>query len=240
MFEFSEVKVDFKHAKFIERLLEDRAVNEKGADCGTPCDVCEENKAEMWCKTCSNLLCKICLKSHKMFLVDHSMMTLSERRLFEDELKERLKSVDKQYQKFEGMAKKMSDILEKQKASKRAYEEYLDDFVNKIVCEVEKRKADMQEKFDATGLEKMSEDASSNSSKFQEELSSLEELIATKPEQAARKLANLQKDMKIFEHFPSVEFKITHIDLKLLHPYSKVPVSYLESRNATTASNSVS
>ena len=168
------------------------------------------------------------------------MMTLSERRLFEDELRERLKSVDKQYQKFEGMTKKISEVLEKQKASKRAYEEYLDDFVKKIVREVEKRKADMQEKFDATGLEKMSVDASSNSSKFQEELSSLKELIATRPEQAARKLANLQKDMKIFEHFPSVEFKNTHIDLKLLHPHSKVLVSYLESRNATTASNSVS
>ena len=128
-FWFSEIQPDFKQNRFLERLAAERKEIEdsKKPPEGFICDVCDENAAEGWCKSCSDSLCRICIKAHAKFRADHTVLSIEEKQKeIRSSLLVKQDDIDSRVQRFDDFVEEFDKQVKQEHNVLREYETRLD------------------------------------------------------------------------------------------------------------------
>ena len=176
------------------------------------CNLCEENSACFWCKTCTQNMCRICQKGHAKTMKDHEILSFAERS------KEENADLISEHAQLSEKVKEFENFLEGLRFTKAQQEEHLKDiencidgFVRKVTAFANAKKTRIQETFKKLEHGKITSKVEENLEKAKNEVRNFNQLIDTNPVLASEKLDGIQGRIQELTEQPY--FETCHCDV---------------------------
>ena len=189
VFNFSDVKHDFRFEHIKERLKSARKRKDPQQGALVLCSTCEENDAVFICDTCSEYMCKRCKKAHNKILASHVTVSLEEKQKFhrEEALKQH-KQIEQKIDRFQNRVSEIDKAIHEQWQHVSDVSKEIDDYVAKVTEVAEKKKEEMIQKVKNLKCQEKLNTCFEDIAVARAEAASLKDYIDTNPTQAIQNI----------------------------------------------------